>query len=119
MALGRHEVERSPTGSVLTFDTRGAAEPQRNRRPRHVPGQAPPSGSEAVVSKVRTDPGAITRVELFNLKDDPGERRDLASARPGRVRALRGKLHAWQRDVGARASTPNPRHDPSKPDGRR
>ncbi len=59
------------------------------------------------------------RVELFNLKDDPGERRDLASARPGRVRALRGKLHAWQRDVGARASTPNPRYDPSKPDGRR
>ena len=59
------------------------------------------------------------RVELFNLKDDPSERRDLSAEQPERVRALRGKLLAWQKEVGALRTKPNPDYDPSKPDGRR
>jgi arylsulfatase A-like enzyme len=41
------------------------------------------------------------RVELYNLKDDLGERRDLAAAMPDRARELRGRLAAWRLDVGA------------------
>ena len=46
--------------------------------------------------------------ELYNLADDPGEQRDRAALEPERVRALRGRLEAWQASVGARFPTPNP-----------
>lgn len=47
------------------------------------------------------------RAELFNLREDIGETRDLASQMKTRVAEMRQKLHAWQRDVGARFPTPN------------
>ena len=59
------------------------------------------------------------RTELFNLKDDPSERRNLSVDQPERVRALRGRLVAWQKEVGALPTRPNPNFDSSKPDGRR
>ena len=42
------------------------------------------------------------RVHLFNLKEDLGERHDLAEKHPDRVDALRKKLHAWYKSVDAR-----------------
>jgi arylsulfatase A-like enzyme len=48
------------------------------------------------------------RVELFNLKDDLGERHDLADAQPEKVKALLAKLQAWRQTVGARMPAPNP-----------
>jgi arylsulfatase A-like enzyme len=42
-----------------------------------------------------------TGAELFNLYDDIGEHRNLASARPEKVWELRGELAAWERDVAA------------------
>ena len=42
-----------------------------------------------------------TGEELFNLYDDIGEHRNLASARPEKVWELRGELAAWERDVAA------------------
>ena len=41
-------------------------------------------------------------VELFNLSDDIGEKKDLAAAQPARVKTMRAKLHAWYREVGAK-----------------
>jgi arylsulfatase A-like enzyme len=41
------------------------------------------------------------RVELFNLRNDPGEHHDLASEQPDRAAQLRARLHAWRADVGA------------------
>lgn len=41
-------------------------------------------------------------VELYNLKQDVGEKTDLAASEPVRVRDLRAKLHAWYREVGAK-----------------
>jgi arylsulfatase A-like enzyme len=41
-------------------------------------------------------------VALYNLHDDIGERHDLASAQPARVKAMRDKLHAWYRETGAK-----------------
>ena len=38
-------------------------------------------------------------VELFNLKDDPGETKNLAQARPELTRKLQSRLHKWQESV--------------------
>jgi arylsulfatase A-like enzyme len=47
-------------------------------------------------------------LELFNLAKDPSETTDLAAAEPARVAALRGKLEAWRRSVGAEPTKANP-----------
>lgn len=48
------------------------------------------------------------RAELFNLKDDVAETRDLATQQPQTVTNLRERLHAWRRSVSADMPTPNP-----------
>jgi arylsulfatase A-like enzyme len=48
------------------------------------------------------------RAELYDLRADPGEARDLSTARPDAVADLRARLDAWRRDVGAQPPTPNP-----------
>lgn len=48
------------------------------------------------------------RVELYNLKEDLGERRDLAVNSSAKTKTLRAQLHAWQKEVGAKFPTPNP-----------
>jgi arylsulfatase A-like enzyme len=47
-------------------------------------------------------------VELFNLRDDLGEKRNLAIEQPAKVKELCEKLHAWRKDVNALMPTPNP-----------
>lgn len=47
-------------------------------------------------------------VELYDLKEDPGETRDLAAARPELARELRKRLADWRAAVGAQMPTPNP-----------
>jgi arylsulfatase A-like enzyme len=47
-------------------------------------------------------------IELYNLKDDIGEQVNLAEKMPEKVKALQKKLHAWQKEVGARFPSPNP-----------
>ena len=42
------------------------------------------------------------RVELYDLRADVGETRNLAASLPEKAQTLADKLHAWQRDVGAR-----------------
>jgi arylsulfatase A-like enzyme len=42
------------------------------------------------------------RVHLYNLRDDVGERNDLAKEMPDRVAAMRSRLHAWYKEVGAK-----------------
>ena len=61
------------------------------------------------------------RVELYNLRDDPGERRDLAASQPEKAQALAATLRAWQRETHAAIpNTKNPAYDPaaSRPRGR-
>jgi arylsulfatase A-like enzyme len=48
------------------------------------------------------------RIELFNLRDDPGERTDLAAQMPEKAAELSARLHAWRRSVGAAMPKPNP-----------
>jgi arylsulfatase A-like enzyme len=46
------------------------------------------------------------RVELYNLKEDPSEKTDLAAKEPERAKSLRDILHAWQKQVGAQFAMP-------------
>ena len=47
-------------------------------------------------------------MELYDLKDDIGETKDLAAKRPDVVKRLHGKLKAWQKQVDAKMPTENP-----------
>ena len=46
------------------------------------------------------------RAQLYNLKDDIGETKDLAEAEPDRVKTMRTKLHAWYPTVDAKFLQP-------------
>jgi arylsulfatase A-like enzyme len=54
--------------------------------------------------------------ELYNLKDDEGESRDMASAMPEKASELRAKLASWRAEVGAQDPLPNPQYDPARAD---
>jgi arylsulfatase A-like enzyme len=56
------------------------------------------------------------RIELYNLRDDIGEMKNLAASKPDLVDSLREELHDWRREVGAQMPTPNPNYDPTKPE---
>ncbi|MCI0499391.1 MAG: sulfatase-like hydrolase/transferase [Planctomycetales bacterium] len=53
-------------------------------------------------------------VELYNLKDDLGEKNNLAKANPKKNKELLDMLHRWQKETGAEMPTPNP-HYKKKP----
>ena len=46
------------------------------------------------------------RLHLYHLKQDPGERQDLAASEPERVDAMRSRLHDWYWETGARFLRP-------------
>ena len=48
------------------------------------------------------------RVELYNLKDDMGETKNLAKSMPDKAKQLTEMLHKWRNDVGADMPKPNP-----------
>ena len=56
-----------------------------------------------------------SKVELYDLASDPGERQDLASSQPERAEEMRKRLAEWRASVGAQMPTPNP--DPVDPFG--
>jgi arylsulfatase A-like enzyme len=47
------------------------------------------------------------RLELYNLKDDVGEQKNLASQMPEKARQLHEQLIAWRQQIGAKMPTPN------------
>ena len=54
--------------------------------------------------KLLIDAGGFSPLFLFNLRDDPGERKDLAAAHPEIVARLRPLLDAWEKEVEADAT---------------
>jgi arylsulfatase A-like enzyme len=48
------------------------------------------------------------RLELYNLRIDPSEKRDLSRQMPERTKALRDQLRGWLKSVGAGLPSPNP-----------
>jgi arylsulfatase A len=51
-------------------------------------------------------------LELYDLDEDPGENRNLASELPGKASELRKKLQFWRETNQAQMPTPNPGFDP-------
>jgi arylsulfatase A-like enzyme len=119
-----------PRGQVLDGVSwapllRGERPPERERLFWHFPcyvGRATPSSAiregDLKLLEFFEDGG---RVELYNLRDDPHETRDLAAAEPARARQLASVLHAWQRETDAALPRgDNPGYEPSagRPRGR-
>ncbi len=55
-----------------------------------------------------------SRVELYNLKEDIGERRDLSAEMPEKTAELRAKLNDWRHSVGADMPRPNRDYKPAE-----
>ncbi|MCX7016385.1 MAG: sulfatase, partial [Candidatus Sumerlaeota bacterium] len=53
-------------------------------------------------------------VELYNLKDDLGETKDLAPSMPKKADEMKTLLANWRQSVGAQMMSPNPNYDPAK-----
>jgi len=53
--------------------------------------------------------------ELYNLRDDNGEKNNLAETMNAKAAQLAAKLDLWRREVGAQMMFPNPIWDSSKP----
>lgn len=49
-------------------------------------------------------------VQLYNLKDDPGEQHDLAKTQPDKAKELTAMLHDWRKKVNAEMPVPNPKY---------
>lgn len=56
------------------------------------------------------------KVELYNIREDIGETKDLAASNPAKARELRARLHAWQKEVGAQMPAVNPQYDSARPE---
>jgi uncharacterized sulfatase len=54
------------------------------------------------------------RSELYNLREDLGEKTNLAARDPRRASALQAKLRQWIGDCGARLPGQNPNYDPAR-----
>ncbi len=57
------------------------------------------------------DNGAL---ELYNLREDMGESKNLVEQMPERAARLRKMLADWRNSTGARMPTPNPKYDPQR-----
>jgi len=53
-------------------------------------------------------------LELYNLKEDIGEKIDLAAKMPDKVKELHQMLKDWRKAVDAQMPTPNPDYKPAK-----
>ena len=51
-------------------------------------------------------------IELYNIRQDIGENRNLAAQHPDKVTMLHEELIAWRKEVGAIMPAPNPAYDP-------
>ncbi len=69
----------------------------------HYSNQAgPPGGAIRIGDLKLVEKYEDGSVELYNLKDDIGELKDLASTMPDKVKDMRAKLHAWYKTVDAK-----------------
>ena len=82
--------------------------PHYNEHPSSAPSSVIRKGSWKLIETF--DPESI---ELYNLADDLGEMKNLATTETTRVAELRRELDAWRKEVGAEMMKPNPDYDPS------
>ena len=80
--------------------------PHYNSHPSSVPSSVIRRGDWKLIQTF--DPVGL---ELYNLKDDIGESRNLAIQRPGLVKELLAELDVWRLSVGAEQMRPNPDYE--------
>ena len=54
------------------------------------------------------------RTELYNLKHDIGEAKNLAGLQPAKALAMRKQLEDWLKRTGAQLPVVNPNYNPSR-----
>ena len=101
--------------ALLTRQGRFAPGPVYWHYPHYHPGGATPGGAIRDSDYKLIEFFEDDHVELYNLKDDLSETKDLAAEKPEIAAGLRKKLADWRRKVNARMPTPNPDYDPAKP----
>ncbi|WP_437200789.1 sulfatase [Planctomicrobium sp. SH664] len=52
-------------------------------------------------------------LELYDLSQDPGERKNLAGEQPARAESLHQQFVSWRTSVGAHLNAPNPAYEPA------
>ncbi len=77
--------------------------------PHYHPGGATPYGAIRAGDFRLVEFYEDNHVELYNLKDDIGESKDLVAIMPEKTAALRGQLHEWRKRVGAQMPEPGKR----------
>ena len=82
--------------------------------PHYHPGGATPYGAIRAGDWRLVEFFEDGHVELYNLRDDPEEKRDLAPTVPGKAMELRQRLQAWRAKVGAQMPTLNPKYSPDE-----
>lgn len=105
----RHRVRRTPLGQGNRPGTNRKRSPKRSAGAKYPtykndlvfgPGRAIRSGDWKLIERYPTPHGLERRFELFNLRSDPSESKNLAESDPDRVRSLRHELATWQKSVG-------------------
>jgi len=62
--------------------------------------------------------GTEGQINLYNLKEDIGETKDLSEGMPDLAKQLRQKLHDWRQATGVQEMKVNPNYDPKRADFR-
>jgi arylsulfatase A-like enzyme len=78
--------------------------------PAKPPGVTVRAGDFKLIRWFETGPNYPDRHELYNLKDDLGERKNLANHMPDKVRELEAQIDSFLADTGALTPIPNPAH---------
>ena len=110
-ALGQTEVPRHDGVSLLPLLNNPRASLNREalfwHYPHYYPRMTPASAIRAGAWKL-IQYYEDNRIELFNLKTDPAETKNLAATQPAKAKALHTKLDTWRKETDAKAPTKNP-----------
>ena len=84
----------------------------------HYPHYSPQGGRPAAAIRHGDDKLILffedNRAELYQLKDDIGETKDLAAAQPAKAAAMRKRLEAWLAQTKAQIPASNADYDPAR-----
>jgi len=82
--------------------------------PHYHPGGATPYGAVRKGDYKLIEFYEDGRLELYNLREDVGERNNLASSMPEKADELKRLLAQWRESLGAQMPRPNPDYDPAR-----
>jgi hypothetical protein len=74
----------------------------------HVESGSRPSGAVRAGDYKLIEWYEDNRIELYNLKNDIGERKDISKKMPRKADELRKMLHCWRKETGAKMPVFNP-----------